>query len=221
MDIEQQVRQQYDRLAAIYDRRWNHYISNTLEFLKAWVQIPVGGIILDVGCGTGELERLILADHPHQRMIGIDLSDPMLAIAQTKCAAYPQVQFQSASAESLPLPDQSIDLIVSANAFHYFSKPHAALAEMHRVVKSDGKVVILDWCRDYWVCQVCDWILGWLDPAHHQCFTLDELHRYLNHADFTVESSSRYRFGLIWGLMVATATPSPQPEALTRIHAVR
>ncbi len=206
MDSENQVRLQYDRLAVIYDRRWHHYITNTLEFLSDWVQIPVGGTILDVGCGTGEFERLILADHPQQRMIGIDLSDQMLAIAQEKCASYPQVHFQTASVESLPIANQSVELVVSANAFHYFNDPHAALAEMYRVVKPGGHVVILDWCRDYWVCQVCDWVLGLVDPAHHQCFTQAELHRYLTAAHLTVERSSRYRFGLIWGLMVATAS---------------
>ncbi len=213
MDIEHQVRQQYDRLAAIYDRRWNHYITNTLEFLKAWVHVPVGGTILDIGCGTGAFEQLILADHPQQRMIGVDLSEQMLAIARAKCEAYPQVQFHASSVESLPLADQSIDLVVSANAFHYFNDSQAALVEMHRVVKPGGTVVILDWCRDYFICQVCDWILGWIDSAHYQCFTLDELHQHFITANFTIERSSRYRFGLIWGLMVATAVPTPLPSA--------
>ena len=205
MDIEHQVRQQYDRLAAIYDRRWSYYITNTLEFLKDWVQIPVGGTILDVACGTGEFERLILADHPQQRMIGVDLSENMLAIAQAKFDRYPHIQFQRASVESLPLPDQSVDLAVSANAFHYFRDPQTALAEMSRVVKPGGHVVILDWCRDYWVCQVCDWVLEQIDPAHHQCLTQEELHCHLSTTRLNVEQSSRYRFGLIWGLMVATA----------------
>ena len=205
IDIEYQVRLQYDRLADIYDRRWSHYITNTLEFLKDWVQIPVGGTILDVACGTGEFERLILADHPQQRMIGVDLSENMLAIAQAKCDRYSHIQFQRASVESLPLSDQSVDLVVSANAFHYFRDPQTALTEMYRVVKPGGQVVILDWCRDYWVCQVCDWVLGQIDPAHSQCFTQEELHGYLTTTRLSIEQSSRYRFGLIWGLMVATA----------------
>ncbi|MBD2597487.1 methyltransferase domain-containing protein [Nostoc spongiaeforme FACHB-130] len=200
------VRNQYDQLASVYDLRWKSYITNTLSFLKTWAEISPTDTILDVACGTGEFERLLLAEYSSQQIVGIDISDKMLAIAKQKCSAYPQVSFQIASASNLPFDNDSIDVIVSANAFHYFDDPLAALKEMRRVLKPDGKVIILDWCRDYLTCKICDLILKVFDPAHQQCYTQNEFHRLLEDANFAVYRATKIRFGVVWGLMVATAS---------------
>jgi len=199
------VRKQYDQLAGVYDLRWKSYITNTLSFLKNWAEISPTDTILDIACGTGEFERLLLAEYSSQRIVGVDISDKMLAIAKQKFSAYPQVSFQIASASNLPFDNDSFDVIVSANAFHYFDDPLAALKEMRRVLKPDGKVIILDWCRDYLLCKICDVILKRCDPAHQQCYTQNEFHRLLEDANFAVYRATRIRFGVVWGLMVATA----------------
>jgi ubiquinone/menaquinone biosynthesis C-methylase UbiE len=203
--IETIVRQQYDQLAAVYDLRWKSYIANTLSFLKTWAEISPTDTVLDVACGTGEFERLLLSEYSSQQIVGVDISDKMLAIAQKKCSTYPQVSFQTASASTLPFDSNSFDVIVSANSFHYFDNPLAALKEMRRVLKPDGEVIILDWCRDYLLCQICDIILKAFDPAHKQCYTQNEFHRLLEDANFVVCRATRIRFGVVWGLMVATA----------------
>ncbi len=199
------VRNQYDHLASVYDLRWKSYITNTLSFLKAWAEISQTDTILDVACGTGEFERLLLAEYSSQQIVGVDISENMLAIAKQKCSAYPQVSFEIASASNLPFDNDSFDVIVSANSFHYFDDPIAALKEMRRVLKPDGKVIILDWCRDYLLCKICDVILKRFDPAHQQCYTQNEFHRLLEDANFAVYRATRIRFGVVWGLMVTTA----------------
>lgn len=98
------VRKQYDQLATVYDLRWKSYIDNTLSFLKTWAEISPTDTILDVACGTGEFEWLLLAEYSSQQIVGVDISDKMLAIAKKKCSAYPQVSFQIASASKLPNP---------------------------------------------------------------------------------------------------------------------
>ena len=90
-------------------------------------------------------------------------------------------------------------------ASHYFEQPKKVLSEMARVV--DGRVIILDWCRDFWVCQLCDWGLSWLDPAHKRCYTEAELHGLLTQAGYRIQRAQRVRFGLIWGLMAVEAQP--------------
>jgi ubiquinone/menaquinone biosynthesis C-methylase UbiE len=72
---EVKVRQQYDQIAINYDQRWKRYILDTLSFLKTWAQIAPMDTVLDVACGTGEFERLILAENPTQQMVGIDISE--------------------------------------------------------------------------------------------------------------------------------------------------
>jgi len=204
------VQQQYERLAGIYDQRWQFYIVNTLSFLLDWCQINPGESILDIACGTGEFERLLIerwhnnADNALSSppsIVGIDFSPAMLAIAQRKLAASESVRFHQGSATDLPWPTACFDLIICANAFHYFDPPHQVLREMGRVLNSGGRIVILDWCRDFLICQWCDWLLGWVDPGHQQCYTEAELHGLLRAAGFQIERSQRVRFGLIWGLM--------------------
>jgi ubiquinone/menaquinone biosynthesis C-methylase UbiE len=197
----------YDRLASQYDQRWRRYIGATLTFLRSSVSIPPSSLILDVGCGTGEFELLLLREHPEQSIVGVDLSEGMLELARQKCGAFPGATFYQADAATLPFSDSSFDLIVSASAFHYFNEPAAALLEIRRVVKPTGSVVILDWCKDYLMCRLFDLVLKRIEPGYESCYTQGELHRLLESAGFEVRSANRKRFGLIWGLMMATAIP--------------
>ena len=199
------VRQLHDRLAGVYDRRWGRYIAQTLAFLKAWAFCPPPAAVLDVGCGTGEFERLILNEHPEQRIVGVDLSVRMLKIARQKCEAYANVGFCAASAAALPFADHSFDLVVSASALHYFDQPELSLEEMRRVLKPGGSAVILDWCKDYLVCRLLDLVLKLIEPAYQRCYTQQEFHRLLAAGQFEVQSARRVRFGPVWGLMIATA----------------
>jgi len=205
--METLVQQQYDRLAAVYDQRWQGYITNTLAFLVDWARIAPAETVLDVACGTGELERLLIEQQAKQIVTGVDFSNQMLAIARPKFADQPSVTFQQASASALPWSQPEFDVVVCANAFHYFDGPDQVLAEMRRVLQPTGRVVILDWCRDFFVCRLCDWVLGWLDPAHQNCYTEAELHELLTAAGYRIQRSQRVRFGLIWGLMAVEAVP--------------
>ena len=199
------VQQQYDRFAQIYELRWQFYITKSPSFLLEWAAIAPEAKVLDVACGTGELERQLTTQHPQQRIVGVDFSAQMLAIAQQKCAEHPHISFQQASASTLPWQHPQFDVVICANAFHYFDHPHAVLGEMQRVLQANGRVILLDWCRDFVVCRMCDWVLGWFDPAHKRCYTEAELHELLVTAGYRIQRSQRVRFGLIWGLMAIEA----------------
>lgn len=116
----------------MYDRHWNQYIRKTLLFLKDWAKIPPGARVLDLACGTGEFERLLLQENPTQPITAVDISERMLAIAQQKLQAYPTVSFLLASATALPFADSSFDTIISASSFHYFDNPGAANSRVER-----------------------------------------------------------------------------------------
>lgn len=203
---ESVVQQQYDHLAKIYDQRWRGYVGNTLNFLKYWAQIQPQATVLDIACGTGEFERLLLQDHPNQRIVGIDISAEMLAIAQQKLQHHPHVILRQGSVTAIPCADASFDVVVCASSFHYFDRPLDALSEMKRVLKPGGKLVILDWCKDYLLCRICDAALQIVDPAHKQCYTQQEFHNFLAAAQLNIQSATKQRFGWVWGLMAATAT---------------
>lgn len=202
---ESTIQEQYNQLAQIYDWRWGRYIANTLTFFKAWADIPPTAAVLDVACGTGELERLLLNDNPAQVIVGVDLSEQMLSQARQKLSGYRNVSFHQATASQLPFSDQSFEVVVSANAFHYFPQPGMALQEMKRVLKPGGTVVILDWSKDFLLCRVCDWVLKRLDPAYQQCYTEAELRGLFQAAGFCIDRTQRVRFDVVWGVMAVSA----------------
>ena len=204
---EIKIQRQYDKIANIYDVRWRNYIINTLTFLYNWDKIKPQAIILDVACGTGEFERLLLEKNPTQKIIGIDISEKMLDLARKKHDAFSSVEFKQASVNSLPFESNYFDVVVCANSFHFFDKPQLALAEMKRVVKPHGKVIILDWNKDYFVCRICDWLLQIFDPVHQQCYTQAELNQLLVSAKFKLDNTTKFRLGVIWGMMVVRAIP--------------
>ncbi len=105
--------------------------------------------VLDVGCGTGTLSREIaqaLDKGKDSQVVGVDAAAGMIAVARRKGAAISNLRFDAALAEKLPYPDGSFDCAVSTFFFHHvdFALKQKALAEMHRVLKPDGRAVIVD-----------------------------------------------------------------------------
>lgn len=103
--------------------------------------VPKGSVseILDLGCGTGRYSNA-LADFFDATVIAIDPSEKMLAEARRK--ASPRVRHERASAESLPLPNASVDMVFISMAFHHFDRPDRAAAECRRVLRADGSVCL-------------------------------------------------------------------------------
>ncbi|MEM6613119.1 MAG: methyltransferase domain-containing protein [Cyanobacteria bacterium P01_C01_bin.72] len=202
---ESAVRQEYNRLATIYDRRWQNYINQSLSFLLDFADIDISAKILDLACGTGELARLLLEKNPEQQMTGVDISESMLEIACNKLDTYPHISLLRASVTSLPFDDDTFNLIICANAFHYFENPELALTEIKRVLKPKGEVIILDWCRDYWVLKLLNPMFKFIDPAYQSCYTQAELEGLLKATGFNVEKDSKVCFNLMWELIAVSA----------------
>lgn len=194
------VREAYDRLAPVYDRRWRPYIDATLRAVVEALRCAGQEELLDVACGTGELEKLLLVRWPGLRITGVDLSPSMLERAREKleCST---VSWVVADAASLGLADASFDYVVCASSFHYFSRPRQALREMHRVLRRTGTLVLVDWCDDYLTCKLCGIWLRWTDPAFQRTYSLRTCREMLEQEGFEVREAIRFRTGWIWGLM--------------------
>lgn len=196
----QAVRREYDRLAPDYDRRWRSYIEATLRSVVEAAQFDGSERILDVACGTGELERRLLARWPTLGITGADVSAKMLQQAQAKDPAR-QVGWIEADASRLPVPDETFDVVLCANSFHYFRSPRDSLREMHRVLRPGGSLMLVDWCDDYLTCKLCSWWLRWRDPAFYRTYTLRGCRSLLEDAGFRMESADRFRINWLWGMM--------------------
>jgi arsenite methyltransferase len=104
-----------------------------------------GEHILDIGSGGGFLlAEMARAVGPSGKIIGVDPSADMNAVATQHCADYPQVSLHQSDAHSLPLPDGTIDKAVSVQVFEYLNDIPAALAELARVLRPGGRAVISD-----------------------------------------------------------------------------
>ena len=128
-------------IASNYDRGRDHGPA----FLELWmdaVSTHVGDrdieSILDLGCGTGRFTEALRARFNAQ-VIGIDPSEKMLAHARSK-QPDDRIRYEHGRAESIPLPDNSVDLIFMSMIFHHFADPAMAARECRRVVRKDGTV---------------------------------------------------------------------------------
>ncbi|MGH3555413.1 MAG: class I SAM-dependent methyltransferase, partial [Mycobacterium sp.] len=128
----------YDNAQAITRRllaAWQHPIE--------WLNIPSGGIALDVGCGPGSVTAsLARAARPDGLALGVDISEPMLARA-VRAEVGPHVGFLRADAQRLPLRDQTVDAVVSIAVLMLIPDPVAALSEIARVLRPGGRLAVM------------------------------------------------------------------------------
>ena len=106
--------------------------------------IVSGGRVLDVGTGPGRLVEAISRRREDLQVIGIDPSADMITRARQRTKAQPNVQVRMASAEDLPLDDDSIDAVVSSLSSHHWADRIAALDEQARVLRPGGRLWIVD-----------------------------------------------------------------------------
>jgi len=108
--------------------------------------------MLDIGCGTGwALGRAANAIDGKGTFYGVDLSEKMIEKAKENFQGNENFHFFKANAEEIPLEDNQFDIIICTNSFHHYFNQEKALKEMHRLLKPQGRVYILDPTVDNWV----------------------------------------------------------------------
>jgi demethylmenaquinone methyltransferase/2-methoxy-6-polyprenyl-1,4-benzoquinol methylase len=152
--FSKQVNRMFDRVAPRYDvlnttmsagldRRWR-------ERAAAAADVPVGGAVLDVCCGTGDLAvEMAHRVGPAGKVVGCDFSSEMLSRATTKAAelGISNIDFDHADALQLPYPDESFDAVTVGFGLRNLADHRAGVSEMSRVARSGGRVVVLEFTR--------------------------------------------------------------------------
>ena len=145
-----QVRGMFDRIAGVYDlmntamtaglhHRWRERAADRAE-------LAPGDRALDVCCGTGDLAlELARRTGPGGEVVGCDFSEPMLRLAREKARDRAvEIRFEWADALALPYEDGSFDAVTVGFGVRNFSDLDRGLAEMARVLRPGGRLVILE-----------------------------------------------------------------------------
>lgn len=118
------------------------YPNKIYNFLLPKIQ---GKTVLDLGCGTGKFMQKFY-DKAH-KYYGLDLSEKQLNIAKEKVKDSNNVEFMCCSAENIPLPDNSVDVIISTwvlGTILELDRRNKVLEEMKRVLKKDGNIYLVE-----------------------------------------------------------------------------
>jgi demethylmenaquinone methyltransferase/2-methoxy-6-polyprenyl-1,4-benzoquinol methylase len=145
------VRSMFGRIAGRYDLM-NRLMSGGLDGLwraetAAAAELGPAGLALDVGTGTGDLAFALADGAPGARVLGLDYTRPMLALAPGKArerALAGRTAWLQGDGQALPFPDDSFDAVASAFVLRNFADLGLAVAEMARVARPGGTVVALE-----------------------------------------------------------------------------
>lgn len=142
--MEQHVQQQFGAVAANYVTSATHARGADLPVLVAAIEARGGEDALDLGTAVG---HTALAVAPRvARVVGIDLTEPMLDLARSLAAerGVTNVRFVRGDATELPFPDASFDVVTSRFSAHHYARPKQAVREVARVLRHGGRFVLAD-----------------------------------------------------------------------------
>ena len=134
--------------------------------------------VLDVGCGTGAVLELLHGEYPEKRLTGLDLTPRMIEVARAK--QLENVRFIVGDAEALPFESRSFDAVLCSNSFHHYPHPERFFAEVARVLRPGGRLVL----RDYTSNDVAVWLMNNIELP---------LARLLGHGDVRILKLSELR----------------------------
>ncbi len=109
-----------------------------------------GERVVDIACGTGIVARIAAARvGPTGAVAGVDLNPGMLSVARsattTNSRSGAPIQWREASADKLPFPDESFDIVYCQLGLQFFADRAAALREMRRILGAEGRLALMVW----------------------------------------------------------------------------
>lgn len=167
-DLAEEIRAYWGKRAESFDRSFAHAIAAGAEF-EAWAQeiarhLPEAPArVLELGCGTGEISRVILS-LGHQ-LTGLDFTPEMLARAKAKHAGNPAARFFLADAQNTMEPEAGHDAVIARHLTWTLTDPQAAYRDWLRVLRPGGRLVLFDgdWARENPLTRALAPLIRWLD----------------------------------------------------------
>ncbi|MEM8737581.1 MAG: methyltransferase domain-containing protein [Planctomycetota bacterium] len=201
----------YDLWAGVYDHTFGRLVHKRQHRALQQVQHRSGDRVLDLGVGTG----MTLEHYPRDlRVVGVDLSPGMLAKAaeKTRSQNLTHVQLCLANALETPFADHSFDHVVISHTISVVSEPNKLLREAKRLVKPDGRIIVLNHFRS------SKPVVGWAERVFNPLFVKIgwrsdlELEECLDGVGLGVLYHFKMSVIDFWQIVVLT----PRPRSLAR-----
>jgi len=206
-----------------------HVLKRAIEDLDRLIENRRASypVIVDVGCGFGHSFKMLNDRFRPVRMMGIDLDPEMLASSSLEAKRRGlAVELKRASGSSLPLADQSVDMVFCHQTFHHLVEQQKVLGEFYRVLKHDGVLLFAESTSKY----IRSWIIRLLfrHPMDVQR-TAPEYLTMISSAGFKIDPSfvsypylwwSRSDFALLENLF-GRMPPADREETLVNLVAIR
>ncbi|MBQ1410780.1 MAG: class I SAM-dependent methyltransferase [Oscillospiraceae bacterium] len=125
----------YDFFEALYNKQ---VYANTGKVAAEFIRKTDN--VLECACGTGAISVWIAG--ACNTLVATDYAENMLRKAKKKCDGFPNLRFEQADIMKLNYQDQAFDKVVAGNVIHLLKEPQKALAELERVTKPGGQMII-------------------------------------------------------------------------------
>lgn len=129
----------FNDVPALYDRARPEYPEAMFREMLAVAELPTDGRVLEIGCGTG-IATLPMAEMGY-RITAVELGEDMAAVARAKLARFPNVRVETAAFEDWPLPADSFDFVMVAQAYHWL-EPKVRLVKIAGALRPGGSLAI-------------------------------------------------------------------------------
>lgn len=201
---------EYTKVAYIYDDRWKQYNSSTENAILQQLKLKGKETILDAGCGTGNLIAAIRTKFKHKGLIiGFDITPAMLDLAEAKLSFKSKfnktLQLELAHCENFSAKDRSVDIVISSSVLHHLPHPEKAIKEFQRVLKKNGRLLLLDFCNNYPSTRLYDFYARLFHKSHHRAYSTANVEELLKHNKFKIVSFKTWKASPVLGVMLFEA----------------
>lgn len=115
---------------------WEAYLSS--------VEFPPAAQVLEIGCGTGAVSRLLAQRPGVARVVGVDPAPAFIAKARALAEGLPNLSFEQSDGRSLTLNDDVFDVVIVHQVLSHVPQPHQLIAEAFRVLRPKGWLAVFD-----------------------------------------------------------------------------
>lgn len=220
MEHDVLVAQQFGATARAYLESATHATGDDLKLLAQEIAAILHAKVLDLGCGAGHASFAVA---PHSASVtAYDLTAEMLAVVEREAAArgLRNIATVKGMAEVLPFPEAHFDFVISRYSAHHWHDVPAALREVRRVLKPEGRALLIDTAGGE--TSLLDTHLQAIeilrDPSHIRNYSTQEWLALFREAGFTATLRKQWPIPIEFsGWIKRMRTP---PERVAAIHAV-